>query len=127
MSTTKKVKTEPKFKVGDTAWLYDANLRRYRKDANGKPIGSPIQAQHYRRYKITSIEPPFYRLKDDFCKTSQRIKTVDRLYRTTAECETEIWKHDHLNSILDKIRTVDTATLQQIAELIGYVPDNESL
>lgn len=116
-----------KFKVGDDMYIFDVNRRRYRKDANGRPVGGPIYREHFERCRITAEEErSFVYAYVDGDGNVQRFlrsigKTTAQKHFTASEVDDNCWTEDHRAKIANAVMQIrDADTLRRIANVIGY-------
>lgn len=111
-------------KVGDTLFIYDDNYRVYRKVPRGESSGSPIYRESWRPTRVTSetsrsITISHYGKK--FAKADfYDGKCPLNILRTTQEVDDATWRNNNVYPLRDHLRTLDTATLKEIARIAGY-------
>lgn len=104
--------------IGKTIWIFDENRRHYRKDENGRSLGSPIWREHWVAYEVIDETPRSWILRHSHRKVPKKggygiafsIKEIDRLEFITV----------HRRKIADKVISLDYDKLKQVADLIGY-------
>lgn len=106
-------------------WIFDANRRVYRKDANGRSIGGPVWYEHWRKDKIEGETSRSWILVG-----GQKIPKKNPPKEFVAFSEEEIrdraWVEANLHKIVRHMSYGEKPgydALKQIAELIGYKED----
>ena len=120
--------------VGDPIWYFDVNCRVYRKDANGRSMGGPIWAEHWREYAIIGQTSRSWIVGTEsgciFGKIPKNKHCSWRGYaRSKEEIQQKAYIEENRYAISEKLRSIDDyAVLRQIATLIGYeCGDSKSL
>jgi hypothetical protein len=120
-----------KFEPGQRVWEFDPNRRVYSKAPPGKiwAKGGPIFAEHFRPMQVYRIEgrsyligtPPGEWGGEKFAR-KYGFDKAERLFRTYAEREGEIWMDENRYRLIRVIeRCRDLEILKRVAELVGYV------
>jgi len=114
-------------KIGDTIWRFNENRRVYAPDKRG----GPIYAEDFEPEKIVGETPKCWivgegRRADKVNKKTLRTavgKYGATLYFTDAGKEDSIWMNSHRYKIVRLVEKADAATLRQIADIVGYKPE----
>lgn len=112
-------------KVGDPAWVFDANHRIY--PPNGGMSARPIYREHWRPRQIVGETSRSWLVGRDGV-THDTIK-VPKSGRRQAPCmvlfsqqdvDERVWDHDNRHRIVEAVRGVAPSTLRRIAAMIDY-------
>lgn len=100
-----------------TVWIFDENRRVYAR--NGGCSGGPIYREHWYEQAVVGQTRRSWILRH-----GRKVpKTGGRGFAfTKAEVDDDVFCHDHIHAICERLRNVDATTLRKVAELIGYNP-----
>lgn len=104
--------------VGGFVWIFDINVRKYRRDENGRSFGGPIWREHWVRHEITGETSRSW-------ITNRNKKIPKSGGRGIAFCEEDIDRaafveenRYRIGQAVGAIRDYDL--LKKVADLIGY-------
>jgi hypothetical protein len=120
-----------KFEIGQRVWRYDENRRVYRRDANGRPFGSPIVSEYFREEFVVGIEKRSYLIigspKGGYTVSVGFAKAESTYYDDRGKSDF-IWEKEHRYKIVDRVRSnmfTPVETLKAVAKLIGYEAEDQ--
>lgn len=105
-------------------WIYDPNLRIYRRDEFGRSYGRPIFIKSWRKTEITG-ETKLSWVASTGLKIPKKNppKTV---FFSWEDVQRAAYVADHRTMIVDRVRDCsDVDILHKIAELVGYTTEDE--
>lgn len=109
---------ERKVSVGDPVWVFDINIRKYRKDENGRSFGGPIWREHWRQQEIVGETSRSWITNFGAKILKSGAKGVAF---SVEEVEREAFVQENRHLIAAGVRDVkDYGLLKKIADLIGY-------
>lgn len=104
--------------IGDPVWVFDINVRKYRKDENGRSFGGPIWREHWRQQEIVGETRRSWITN---CGTKIPKSGANGVAFSLEEIEREAFIQENRHRIADGVRGVkDYDLLKKIADLIGY-------
>jgi hypothetical protein len=114
-------------KVGDTVWVFDDNVRRFRVDANGE--ARVIASEKFRPRSITGETSRSWLIGNvKIPKHGGPVRTsaagrwgATIVYMTQEAVDDEVFRREHRHRIVRALETCgDVAVLRQVAALVGY-------
>jgi hypothetical protein len=104
--------------IGSKVWIFDINCRQYRKDSNGRNIGSPIWFYHWRESEIVDETSRSWVLKNG--KKVPKKNWPDTVSFSIEDIKKEAWVKDNVRHISESVRYLSPELLRQVAALIGH-------
>ena len=115
-------------KVGDSIWVFDINHREYRRDANGRSAGGPIWRKHWVERRIVGETSRSFDL-GYYGKCPKKRDATDKhtFAFSIAEIDQIEWAEEHGREIARLVQygRFSIEQLKQIAEIIGYKPEEQ--
>lgn len=109
------------FKVGDTAYFFDENRRRY--DENRRTIYSA----HFCETKIVdeSVRSWITGCGHTLTKYPKKVIPYGKRLYTSKQVEEQCWIHNNAYKISEMVKRAPFEQLQKIADIIGYNDSND--
>lgn len=104
--------------VGCAVWVFDINLRKYRRDENGRSVGGPIWREHWQRQEIVGETRRSW-----ITNYGKKIPKAGArgIAFSEEEIEREAFVHENSHKIAFEVQQIkDHELLKKVAELIGY-------
>jgi hypothetical protein len=126
--TTKEEPMNRKFQKDDIIWLRDFNRRIY----SATDPHRPLYAGYFVRHRVVGIVRNSYVIawaggSDPLATAVLKeygFRKAERLFLTTAEKDEEVYRETYKNTLADRVRQADAATLRKVAAVLGYdAPD----
>lgn len=106
--------------VGCAVWVFDINIRKYRKDENGRSFGGPIWREHWQRQEIVSETSRSW--ITNYGEKIPKARAGGRgIAFSEEEIEREAFVQENRHKIAFEVQQIkDHELLKKVAELIGY-------
>jgi hypothetical protein len=110
-------------------WLKDENRRVYQDD-QGNKTSTPNERHYWVECEVVSETSRSYIVKyrgETKVPKNRELIVGDWVAFSEAEVESKVFKATNAHKIAEKVRSLDSETLKQVAYLIGYIeqPDSE--
>lgn len=103
-------------------WVFDSNLRKYRRNEKGLPYGPPIWKEHWRKLEIVAETN---RSWITTCGRKVPKSGGPGIAFSEEEIDRQAYIEEHRHKIADRVSYLkDHDTLKRIAELVGYEANN---
>ena len=105
--------------IGKTIWVYDINLRHYRRDEKGRSYGPPIWRKSWRPNEVVEENRVSWILASG-AKVPK--KGAVGVVFSEEEIDRLAFVEENKLRISDAVRCWGYESLKQVADLIGYQP-----
>lgn len=117
----------PGLAIGSSVWIHDENRRVYREPARpGYSSGRPIVREHYRPGRIVGETRVSWLVRAEGFEYKLPKRTrVPRVAYSPEELDDLVFHEEHAWRIAEQVRACDPKTLRKIADILGYVPEEQ--